>query len=111
MEIDTINSVRLILGSPFCGPDIVKPVVQNEKELSIFPNPSEGIFYLEFTELPKKHSIDLYIFNILGSMIYTRSLQPESNRYTLDISFADPGLYFLTIMQDGLTKTGKLIIY
>jgi hypothetical protein len=77
-----------------------------EKELNVFPNPSNGIFQLE---QESQHSLELTITDVNGRIILQKSMQTLHN--TLDLSAEQSGIYFYHAKRDdGQTKSGKLVV-
>ena len=89
------------------------PVVNNLEieRLKIFPNPSSGIFNLQF-ELPNLGNTSIRLFNSSGRLIYQSDLGPFSGDFSdrIDLTNNFAGTYFLEIRQDALTLTQKLIV-
>ncbi len=73
-----------------------------EKGFSIYPNPSLGLFNITLDS-----PTHITITNILGEEILSKQL--ASGIQTLDISNQTPGMYFVTINQEGKTSVTKLI--
>lgn len=76
----------------------------------IFPNPSNGIFSLEFNKLSGEYEIN--IFDINGRIVNQHKvyLYGQKQNYLMDISTKPKGFYFL-IISDGLQiKILKLLI-
>lgn len=74
----------------------------------VYPNPSEGIFYLNWKEqMPKDAAVN--IFNAQGRLI--KSFQPETVRgnFMIDLSTRAAGTYMLVIRAEGKTRTYRLI--
>ncbi len=82
----------------------VKPN-NNNPEISIYPNPSEGIITIDIQN-PIDASLEIY--NINGSMIYSKLLQSYQER--IDISAYPAGLYFFKVRQQGELKVEKVIL-
>jgi PKD repeat protein len=78
--------------------------------ISVFPNPSEGIFNLQFQQI---WNADLYIsiFNLKGQMIYNNKLSSEAPEINLpiDLTKAGKGIYFLRIESGDINETRKII--
>lgn len=79
----------------------------NFNEISIFPNPSENIFYLSYN-CPQTTEITLEIQNILGIKVYENKVLCENNSMTstLDLTSQPSGVYYV-ILRD--SHTGKNI--
>lgn len=73
-----------------------------EEALKIYPNPSSGLFTIEFSQ---KSSYSLY--NLSGKLIKTGPL--DDNSSILDLSSLSNGMYFLSIEVNDTTLTRKLI--
>jgi len=107
----TVGSNKILIGSSIRDMLInvtsLASVSQNntlENDVSVFPNPSTGIFTISSSE---KISV-IEIYNTLGQIIYQSKVQsPTSN---IDLSDKPKGIYFLRIIAEDKTYTQKLII-
>ena len=110
-EID--NSI-LVSSSPFTSSDTshfcisaLSNIQIAENELKIFPNPSIGIFYVNFPHYSENISNYAKIFNPIGQLV----LKKELNQTTkFDLSNQKNGLYYLNITTKNTRITKKLII-
>jgi hypothetical protein len=93
--------------------DNTKNTVQNISEFKVFPNPAnENGFKVTYT-LEKKSNINIYLTNILGQIIFTKTnLSQTPNDYTHKISTQNlsDGLYFISIEINGQITTQKIIV-
>lgn len=80
----------------------------SEKNFSIYPNPSKGIFTIDFIKFNNKN-LSLYITDILGKKVYESALN-GNNMQAINISNQAPGIYMLNISVDNLIVTKKLIL-
>jgi hypothetical protein len=72
---------------------------------SIYPNPSNGVFYLSGTG----SQANIELFNVHGQLIYSAQLQ--SRLTTIDLNGKSKGFYFLKIKeQDGSIEVRKLLL-
>ena len=89
------------------------PVVQNLsiKKLKIFPNPSQGIFNLNF-RLPNNDLTTIKIFDQNGKMIFMNNLGIFTGDYneTIDLSNNPAGTYYLMIQQGDFSISKKVVI-
>jgi len=70
------------------------------KICTIYPNPSTGIVNIEAVGL---NSIEVY--NSIGQVVY--SLQPESDKLTIDLSHLGTGAYMINVITEkGNARTG-----
>jgi len=75
--------------------------------LTIYPNPTSGIFSIESSE---KISI-VEITNLLGEKVNpSNSLRSSEQGWSLDLSNQPDGIYVLSIKTNDGTATKKLII-
>jgi len=92
------------------------PVVQGieftklEKNISIFPNPTNGIFSIEFSDT-WKGNVECKIIDIFGREIATKKLNNNlgSSSHEIDISTKNDGVFIVQLVQDD-KKTMKKII-
>ncbi|MEM1219322.1 MAG: PDZ domain-containing protein [Bacteroidota bacterium] len=81
------------------------------ERLNIFPNPSMGIFNLQF-ELPESGPTSVRLFSAQGRLIYDYQLGEFSGPFQdrIDLTNDFKGIYFLEIRQNTATITQKLIL-
>jgi uncharacterized repeat protein (TIGR01451 family) len=80
------------------------PFLKNE--IMIYPNPSTGIFTINFNEEIEAASI--LVFNILGKVVYNQSLNPEIQNQ-IDLTHLANGYYMAHITNKGMVSQHKLI--
>jgi hypothetical protein len=78
-----------------------------KNELSLYPNPSNGLFTIDLGEVNKKVSITIY--NVVGKII-SQHEYTNTNKPLIDISNQTNGSYFITIKTDNQTITKKVAI-
>jgi len=84
--------------------------MQETKTITVYPNPSNGVFQLKITnyELGMKNMVEVY--NMLGEKVLSQ--YPVLNtQYSIDLSSQPTGVYLyrITNMDGSLVSTGKLI--
>ncbi len=79
-------------------------------DISITPNPSEGIFYLEAFN-PVCSRISVEITNLLGNKVFSRSfrVKGENTGITLNLNNLPSGVYLAMINCGGKTEIRKII--
>lgn len=106
----TVNSVtvnRIAKYSPVVGYEEIQNV---RNEISIYPNPSTGIFNLQVISNKNATIVsDLLIHDINGRLLSNKHIINRES-YTIDISNETPGVYFLKFNVDGNSKFTKLIL-
>jgi hypothetical protein len=70
-----------------------------------YPNPSTGTFTIQLDD-KRFQSADIKVMNLLGEVVKETTLEGEGQSITLD----KQGIYFLSIIKDGLVSTEKVII-
>ncbi len=85
----------------------IKSIENNE--ISIFPNPSNGIFNLEFKNLQASaRPCSVSIIDITGKTI--KQLSVINNQLSIDLSNSQKGIYFINIKTGAKIYTQKIII-
>lgn len=76
-------------------------------QVSIYPNPSNGIFNIGFGNLiPNK----IEVYDVSGKLILQKnSLEVSNNQTNIDLSNTSKGVYFVKISTDNNTITKRLI--
>ncbi|HTB30599.1 MAG TPA: T9SS type A sorting domain-containing protein [Bacteroidia bacterium] len=122
------------IDSVFCGPDTLIPVnsldapyiarwqnclvetttiplKSSPSPLSLFPNPSTGIFTIAFVGARNFVPATIEIYNVLGEKVYSQSTIHKS-QFTIDISNQPSGIYLYRVLNaDGtLLGEGKAIL-
>ena len=78
-------------------------------QVTIMPNPSEGLFSLIFT-FPKEQEIEINIMNAFGQIISTDKISHVATQlFDVDLSTKPNGVYFIQV-SNGTEKTVKKII-
>lgn len=111
-----LYSAWIDAGSPAIGnitSQIIESKGQNKIEITSYPNPSSGTFYLFFQNL-KNENIDLTIYNTKGKIITSMRFlinDNHENKVVIDLNEAKKGLYFANIKLSSTDKTIKLFKY
>lgn len=95
--------IRPLLGQPVAGTGVHNINIET-LDWSLEPNPANNIVSLNYVNNIKT----LYQVNdILGRTVLNGEVNKSRN---IDISVLSPGMYFVTLCQDGLTTTTKKLI-
>jgi len=78
--------------------------IENQ-QLTIFPNPSSGIFTVELSVPCKKYN--LKVIDVLGNIVFLKTI--ESNYETLSLNLKS-GIFFIKIQSEDFSYTKKLKI-
>ena len=80
------------------------------EELNLYPNPSNGIYYIKLKNSSQLKSPKVYVRNIHGELVDSFSTQESSESITLNLSQLIKGVYFITLLSnDKVIGTGKLV--
>lgn len=101
-----------LLASGKCESPVGIPGAPDDFQLSIYPNPSEGILNLDMTatrDLGK--SIDLTIHDALGKIVYTQKLEnPVGVIHQVNLQPFGKGIYFVNLSNSEFRKTVRVSI-
>ena len=80
---------------------------ESDAFLTIYPNPSRGIFYVE-----SKNIRNIVVFDIFGNIIIKKNVQYniQARPEIIDLSGQKPGIYFLKLSNDKSGRVYKLIL-
>ncbi|MHC1708258.1 MAG: M43 family zinc metalloprotease [Bacteroidales bacterium] len=109
--IAAVNAARPgLLNSDGCVPYDAIPETGTTININLFPNPVNQAFTLKIS-MDRAHSVKVYMTDITGKELY-RKEAGINNEFILpvDVSGIQPGLYFINVMADGISKTMKLTV-
>jgi len=78
--------------------------IQLQPELSVYPNPSTGMFHLAINGLQDSKRYNLEVLNLLGEKVYSSVIATENP--DIDLSNSSNGIYFIRFSdgQNLITK-------
>jgi hypothetical protein len=82
-------------------------MVVTQREVKVFPNPSSGMFNLEFQE-ESNISRDVKVYDIMGRTVFSLT-KTALQKITLDLSSNVNGMYFIGITTNSTTTYYKII--
>ena len=91
-------------------PNAIKDLESNNS-ISIYPNPTSGIFTLKINA-QKQNSDNYYaIYNILGNVLLMKKINTALDNYieNIDVSLLPHGIYFIEVTINGVRSGHKLI--
>lgn len=100
--------------NPAIDTNIVTTTVQNvagikenkTEDFTIYPNPASGSVSILLNATVT--SSEIVIVDVLGKIVQTKTI--NSNQSDLDISNLKSGIYFITINNEGMKTTKKLVV-
>ncbi|MBA9078282.1 MULTISPECIES: T9SS type A sorting domain-containing protein [Rufibacter] len=83
----------------------------DERSLSVFPNPSNGIITVSLEGFENKKT-ELRIMNVIGNVVYQEVVQDPSERYTrtIDLNKLAKGLYYVKLETPTYSEVRKVVI-
>lgn len=82
-------------------------IVKGEKSIKVYPNPNNGQFTLEFSNVESGATIRIY--NMLGSQIY-RSTTTSQTSHKVNLPEIKRGIYFIKVTDGKEQFTKKMIV-
>ena len=103
----SVNGNLLYLNENYYSCDSLLTHLKEEKlsPLKIYPNPSEGGFYIEFNASAPIDFIE--IITMQGTLV-SRTTKPDKNR--LEFHIANPGMYLVRVKQKNKMELKKVIV-
>jgi len=98
-----------LLLRPYFGNEMsVNISVSKISEFKIYPNPANDFIKIENYDLDNYSNIDIKIYNILGTLIYS---QKAENNYEINTSNLSDGIYLLQISNNKkIISTNKFVV-
>ena len=89
------------------APDGFSTVAPDEQSVTVYPNPSKGLFTITLGN-SAKGTIEVY--DMMGRNIKNMELNTSEKEYKLDLSGFSKGVYLLNMTIDGERSTKKIVI-
>jgi photosystem II stability/assembly factor-like uncharacterized protein len=80
----------------------------DEFNFTVSPNPGKDVFHVALPNAGQVYNIT--VTNVLGSVVYSAQSSTNANEHVVNLSGNKTGLYFMTITNNGVKTTKKLII-
>lgn len=119
-DINNDNKLDLVVGNASGGIEIffgnglvginelLSSKTNNKFDISIYPNPSEGLFYLHFENFKEGESYTAEIYNLIGGKIMQQKISTNDSPLELNVP---NGMYFIRLRsQSGEISNSKKII-
>ena len=87
----------------------IEPFNSRAKEISIFPNPGNGLFHLKIASANPNEIYNVSVKNIIGQTIFTNEFIGKSPDNLIDLSKQESGVYFVILSDSKSQKTLKII--
>ncbi len=88
-----------------------QPADQPEKEISIYPNPSNGVFTISLANLEAK-TAELRIINVIGNEILRETITRTDGQFLkeVDLNKYAKGLYYVKLEADNYSAIRRVVI-
>jgi hypothetical protein len=85
--------------------------ISNERKFTIYPNPNEGVFYINFDQAITTEE-ELVVYSIDGKRVHTKILRPYSGKsYTVELSGLAKGLYLVKVLGNTEIKAKRVLVF
>ena len=124
MKKFTLVVIGILLGGIYLSPELysrsvrsadgdIPGVEQSEKEIKVFPNPSDGRFQLTL-DYNGSEKVTAKVYDITGKLVkdISEDLVTEDNSVTAQVNLESPksGIYFVRVSLGNKFLTKKIII-
>ena len=103
--VDPIDSLQSLMNT-WLVTDLQQPEMLH---LSIYPNPSSGIFTIEIPTLKNYNNLSLLVYGMDGKLIQTKKLTEETNIIEVANNLTETYLYQIIDHKESILASGKLI--
>lgn len=98
-----VDSLGCIIPNCFVG---VEEMPIDQLEVSLFPNPNEGVFTVQFNGSDQEAT--LHLFNLNGQLLHSERLRQPGQE--IDLSHIPAGVYLLEVMGQHSVCTKRVLI-
>jgi sugar lactone lactonase YvrE len=99
------NAIRKVTNSSAAG---IEQFANNNEQVSIYPNPSNGLFNLSISQFDNSTTNRIEIHNLMGECVY-RQIATSVN-CQIDVSDLSEGVYNISIENSQFTNNKRLVI-
>ena len=107
---DTMHNVAKWNGGNYvgnCGSTAGVNEIDPQEEISIYPNPSNGLFTISATGTKIK---EVRVMDVMGRLVNSEELKANSTSATIDMSGYAKGVYFVRVQTENGIINKKVII-
>lgn len=98
------DDLAILWSNPFIGIEEL-----DQLELSIYPNPNNGEFEINFSALGES-SHTIIITDTKGSIVYSKSIENSSGKVVVELNHLEAGIYFVTLSDNSSSTTKKIVL-
>lgn len=93
----TTTPIYVFIDDVYLAETTVGIVEQNLGRVSVYPNPTNGLFTISTSEQIKDGSVEIY--NAIGELVWSQKIMNQQT--SIDLKNQADGLYFLKVIVDG----------
>jgi len=83
----------------------------SESNFRLYPNPSDGLFNIEFINVNESSNYSVQVYNVLGAMVYSKVINVNQNsKFEIDITDKAKGMYILSIKSTNNKIVNRRVI-
>jgi N-acetylneuraminic acid mutarotase len=86
----------------------INEITDNENSISVYPNPSNGLFILQLGI--NNYELRIEVYNILGEIVYEGTVSSNEGKYEINLSNTITGVYTLKAYCNNRIHYKKLIV-
>lgn len=92
--------------------DIQDGIKELVEDMTVYPNPTDGIAYLQFNDLMEDANLNINVIDQTGRTVFSRNavVNKTNNELELDFSSLTEGVYFIQIYDGEGVKTKKIVV-
>jgi hypothetical protein len=92
------------------GSTISNNEVENGLSISVFPNPTNGIFVVEIDLEKVEKSLEISLYDLLGRLVETKKITNIStDQVYFDLTGKESGMYILKVHGDNIRHSQKIL--
>lgn len=75
--------------------------------ISVFPNPSKGIFNIQFEEVEKEEETTIEVRDLIGRLVQSQTILIGNGQ--VDLSDEPTGIYFISFEKNGIIHSQRIV--
>jgi hypothetical protein len=106
----TAKRPNLIIGREIVSETTgIKNLSASSNGISIFPNPSRGVFNIR-RDIATKDETIVQVYNLMGAAISSYRIPAGSTTFTINLNQLPPAVYFVNFRNGDISTTESVII-
>ncbi|MFH0866223.1 MAG: M4 family metallopeptidase [Bacteroidota bacterium] len=80
--------------------------------INIYPNPSDGLLYIDVSNLTSGRDVNYSVYDIIGNTVFTGCFNPVNNKAhaVINMEWTSRGVYFVRMYNESINNTFRIII-